>query len=189
MHGVLNGTMAGALSVVCLLFCVRIPRLTSGDVGRCWLLLVNRMSLTHKQSWQSHLAFCVAHLVFGYPFILVFLYLFSWETFAVAISAILLVGMTALLGHQIYVTATQRQDFFCAINADRIYCECPSQTLGSSFDLLISDIARIKIDDGRVRLYSTSGEDYWLTSNYGNPAHRFVQLLVEANPAIQVDDQ
>jgi hypothetical protein len=145
------------------------------------------MNMTHRQTWQSHLIFCAAQLAFAYPFALVFLYIFSWELLPLVVISLILLGGTVLCGSEIYDAITKRRDFLCAIDRGRIRCECPSESTGSSFDLAIAELACIEINDDRVTLLTKTGEKYWLTSNYGNPAGRFVRALVKVNPDVEVN--
>ncbi len=145
------------------------------------------MSLAHTRSWKTHLAFCVVQLALAYPFIFFLVAMFSPSAIVYAISGFLLVGFTALFGWEIYFAMTRRHDFHCVLEDGRIRCECPSSSTGSSFDLLIADLVRITEDDGRLTLISANDEQYWLTSNYGNPAGRFVELLTQCNPSIVIE--
>ena len=104
-----------------------------------------------------------------------------------ALCAFLLVGLTALFGWEIYFSLAHRKNFECTLDGDRIWCISPSPTTGHSFDLLLTEITKITIDDGKVTLIAESGEEFWLTSNYGNPAGQFVQLIEQSAPSVAIE--
>lgn len=79
-------------------------------------------------------------------------------------------------------------EFTCRIDDEIIECVSPNQASGNSFRLQIADIAKIEkttqCDSAWWYLWDKDGNRYWLTSNFGNPVHKFLNAIEEINPAV-----
>ena len=144
------------------------------------------MRHTHLRTWRVHALYSGAILFAIYPFTFILLHLFSYETAPVVICAFILLGNTAIFGHQLYTAVARRRDFVCRIDDSRLLCICPEPSGGDSFDIAIADIDVIEVDDGVVTIRLQDGSKHWLTSNYGNPANEFITSILDSNPTTKL---
>jgi len=94
---------------------------------------------------------------------------------------------TALTGHALWQIVRNRE-FVCRLDGEIIECIAPDRTSGNSFRLRIADIAKIEkttqLEATWWYLRDRDGNRHWLTSNYGNPVHKFLSAIEEINPAV-----
>ncbi|MCR9201752.1 MAG: hypothetical protein NXI04_24160 [Planctomycetaceae bacterium] len=147
----------------------------------------NPLLLSHHRRWKTHLAVAIVQLLLAIPFVAGLWYLLPPNPIVSVLAVSLLLFNLVMSAWQIWFTVSDRSDFFCSMDSERIRCECPVTAMGSTFDLELMDIQRIIHSDGRISLRNGTGDEVWLTSNYGNPAARFAQLIVDANPAVTVE--
>ncbi len=145
------------------------------------------MNYTHTRSWQWRVAYSVATLLFAYPFVAMIMHVFQWKTDIVVFGLLLLAGNSILFGREIYDAIARRRNFVCAINDQRLRCECPDEPAEYSFDIDIAEIIEVVVDSDDVTLKLQDGREYRLTSNYGNPRGCFITLVMQANPAIRLE--
>jgi len=78
--------------------------------------------------------------------------------------------------------------FVCRLSRDILECDCPVSGCGETFAVPISEIETIEketwSESHRWYIHDKSGHRYWLTSNYDNPADRFVEGVKELNPSV-----
>lgn len=147
----------------------------------------NPTLLSHHRRWKSHLVVSIVQLLLAFPFVAGLWYLLPATPIVSVLAVSLLLFNTALFGRQIWFTVSNRTDFHCEMDSEQIRCECPDSAMGSAFVLNLSDITEIVYNDGRISLRTGAEDEVWLTSNYGNPAGRFAQLIVDVNPAVAVE--
>ena len=143
--------------------------------------------LSHHRRWKSHLVVSIVQLLLAFPFVAGLWYVLPATPIVSVLAVSLLLFNTALFGRQIWFTASNRTDFRCLMDSEQIRCECPDSAMGSAFVLNLSDITGVVHDDGQIRLRTGTEDEVWLTSNFGNPAARFAQLIVDVNPAVAVE--
>jgi hypothetical protein len=83
-----------------------------------------------------------------------------------------------------------RGEFVCRISKEILECFGGAPGSGKTFSLAVSDIEALENKSGENRtdwyIFDKSGSKYWLTTNYNNPAKRFIEVLMELNPNIKV---
>ncbi|HBE67742.1 MAG TPA: hypothetical protein DDW52_06290 [Planctomycetaceae bacterium] len=90
-----------------------------------------------------------------------------------------------------YAVWNQSGDFNCLLTNDRIFCECPDNTMGASFDLPLNHLLEIR-EDFRMQggpqyfLVCKNGAEYPLSNNFGNPAWKFVEAIQEICPSVRI---
>ena len=79
-------------------------------------------------------------------------------------------------------------EFVCEMDDDIIECISPLEGCGDSFRIPIADIAKVEKvtgqDSHRWYIWDNAGRRYWLTSNYGNPADKFIRAIQELNEGV-----
>lgn len=113
---------------------------------------------------------------------------------AFSVAWIVILAVVTLLGAIIGIrNARSAGTFFCRLSCDRLECHCPVAGCGETFTLATSEIEKVERDDWgeSYRLYvrDRAGRRYWLTDNYGNPADRFVELILANHPEVQEKDR
>lgn len=83
-----------------------------------------------------------------------------------------------------------RREFVCELTELEIRCAGATWGSGTNFRLSLDDIARIERSphDSDVEHYTLrdrAGRGYWLTTNYENPAWRFVAEIRSLRPEIE----
>lgn len=102
-----------------------------------------------------------------------------------------LIGGAFTLAVLLYAGANiwARGDFVCRLDSERFTCVSPADGCGDSFDLAIGDITKIEredwSDDCRWYVWDTEGHRYWVSSNYGNPVYKFIEMLERVRPGIE----
>lgn len=102
-------------------------------------------------------------------------------------------GMGALAGviaivYALYNLAIPRE-FVCELTRQELRCICPLEGISESFEVKINQIDKIELrslgEGHSWYIWDTAGNSYSLIENYGNPATRFVKLILEMNPNIE----
>ncbi len=100
----------------------------------------------------------------------------------------LFVGNLGFGLYELWAVIRQPQDFECELTDSTIRCVCPVPRMGSTFDIPLDELVAIEVtsdDSPRIHLLTRNGSRYWLTSNFGNPARRFVTHLRSLRPQVE----
>jgi hypothetical protein len=93
-----------------------------------------------------------------------------------------------LLAYYAFSNIIQCRDFVCRIDDQSIECQVPFSGAGDSFRLPLNEIVKVeKRSSGESYnwyIWDAAGKQYQLTTNYGNPAKRFIQAILERNSAV-----
>ena len=148
--------------------------------------------LIHQRSRRRILITNVISVLAMFPFLYVMAAAFEFRGPPMWICIGLLVFNLIMYAHSTYKVWMQPNDFRCSLHVDRICCECPDATMGSTFDLPFTELREIR-EEPRMEggpkyvLVSTDGVEYWLTEYFGNPAWRFVREIRKLCPKLIVD--
>lgn len=147
--------------------------------------------LTYLRSRRRIITGNVISMLFMFPFLYFIAWMFSFRGMPLWGCIGLLIFNLIFFGHTTYVVWSQPGDFRCTLFSDRINCECPDATMGSTFDLALSDLKEIRQRPGmessnEFLLIDNNGGEHWLTSNFGNPAWRFVEAIKTQRPEVVV---
>lgn len=94
------------------------------------------------------------------------------------LSILVLGGLAvAIQTYALWQVHRQDGDFCCILSEDRIRCECPVASLGTSFDIALTEIIDVEDDEGRCVITTRDGKRLWLTRAFGNPAFEFYEAL------------
>jgi hypothetical protein len=143
--------------------------------------------LTHYRSRRRILITNAVIVAFMFPFLYLMAYLSDFRGMPLWICVALLIFNLAMFGHSSWKVYSQSKDFSCALYRNRICCECPDDTAGNTFDIPLAHIREIRRKSGgegadKYTLVTADGHEYWLTSNFGNPAGAFARELKVACP-------
>lgn len=135
--------------------------------------------LTHRRSRKRILTTNAISVVVMLPFLYWLASAFEFRGEPLWICIGLLVLNLAMSGYSSWKVWNQPHDFWCTLSADRISCHCPVKIMGATFDLSLEQIREIREESTtgggpKYVLVSVDGAEYWLTTNFGNPAWRFV---------------
>jgi hypothetical protein len=79
-------------------------------------------------------------------------------------------------------------DFVCRLDHDQLTCSCPIGGAAVNFTVAVQEIVRVERQEWEGGhdwyLIDRAGQRVCLTSDYVNPADRFVALIRELNPDI-----
>lgn len=121
-------------------------------------------------------------------------YFFSWlwaidPWFVIAAFGILSAVTVGIAAYGI-VNIRAADVFRCRLDEHTLTCSCPVRGCGESFSISLDDISEIEKDDRSDTtawyICDRSGQRYQLTTNYGNPAARFVEELRKLRPEIEI---
>jgi len=142
---------------------------------------------TRRQGIYERLSLAAFFVVVVLVYRLFFNNPWAWERgFQQFIIVVGLLGV-AIAGHAVWQIASNRE-FVCRIDGEIIECIAPDRFSGNNFRLRIADIVKIekstRLESYWWYLRDKDGNRYWLTSNFGNPIHKFLNAIEEINPAI-----
>ena len=87
------------------------------------------------------------------------------------------------------INIRKNQTFVCLIDEEQIECVSPIDDGGHSFRLPLAQIQRLEPSGEESPnswcLYDHDGNRYWLTSDYNNPAEKFVREIRRIRPDLQ----
>ena len=143
--------------------------------------------LTHHRSRRRILITNAAIVVLMFPFLYLMAYAFDFRGMPLWICIALLVFNLVMFGHSSWNVYTQTKDFSCTLYRDRICCECPDDTAGRTFEIPLAEVREIRRKSesdfaDKYTLVTADGHEYWLTSNFGNPAGAFAREIRVACP-------
>ena len=126
----------------------------------------------------------------GFIALQIFLFPSRWNDdhlFLVVYYAILSIVVAGVASIAI-ANIVKAEEFVCEMDDDIIECISPLDWCGESFRIPIADIAKVvKVtgeDSYRWFIWDKAGCRYWLTSNYGNPADKFIRAIQELNEGV-----
>jgi hypothetical protein len=127
----------------------------------------------------------------GIAFLLGAIFLFHVESRYIWIG----VGVFALVCLAILglVIAYRRANgtFVCRLDETSLHCVSPMRHFGQTFDIAIADIARVEVssmDDSALwYVVHRDGRRFWLSGNFGNPAHEFAAKVCELTGVPRVE--
>lgn len=152
-----------------------------------------RPLLEHRRSMVAYGREIVIGLVIGVASLVGFGVLFlppfelsPWEIAWIALCGATL-GTIALMLAGAHLRAAG--EFHCRLDEQRFHCFSPVEASGDSFDLAIDEIAKIEredwADDCRWYVWDSNGNRHWVSSNYDNPAQKFIEMLERLRPRIE----
>lgn len=109
------------------------------------------------------------------------------------LAMILFVANITLFGWNTWTVARQNRDFVCLLTNQHLVCQSPDEALARSFDVQISEIAKLTVSDQTesrpsYSIHTQDGNFVTLTHNFGNPAKAFFAELRKMLPSVAVDE-
>ncbi len=153
------------------------------------VILIHERS-TAREGWWA--LFTITYTVVG--MIAFYCYFFSWLWTAdpwIVIAAFAILAAVAVGVATYGIINIRAGDVFrCRLDEHTLTCSCPVRGCGESFSVSLDDISEIEKDDRSDTtawyIRNRSGQRYPLTTNYGNPAARFVEELRKLRPEIEI---
>lgn len=149
---------------------------------------MNILKVHHRSRKRILITNVLSMIVIG-PFVFGLASLWNFQGLAMWISCLVFVANILFFGMNTWSVAKQRRDFVCLLADDRFVCQSPDESMAGSFDLALSDIAKLCEKEqmegaNRYSIHTQTGEVVTLSSNFGNPAWSFFEELRRLLPAV-----
>ena len=125
-------------------------------------------------------------------FLLVGTLVFDMGTLWRLIWSLLVIGLSVVGLIYAAVNIRSEKTFICQLTEREFIQDIPVASCGESFRVSLDTITKIECHDGGGEVPSdewyihTNSGRYRITSNYGNPASKFVEALQHRNPALEI---